>query len=174
MDVDVDEEEEEDVVDSPTQSDRVFSDDSEVESLCSSDGASEASASDSPTQSDKELSDDDSEAGERAPRAKRGAFTIFSNGYFTIKQDPKNQDVKITAAKRFCTPHGLGDKLMSKTIPVKKNGETLQSYPRTLACLHAWMVPTGGSSVTIKRQTSNMSNLCFLGYPKNSINNAPN
>ena len=97
---------------------------------------------------DKELSDDDSEAGDGAPRAERGAFTIYSNRYFTIKQDPKFRDVKITAAKRFCTPDGLGEKVMSKTIPVKKNGETLQSYPRTLACLHAWMAPTGGMSAT--------------------------
>jgi hypothetical protein len=136
----VEEDDEEDAVDSPTQSDQELSDDSEVESLCSSDGASEVSEPDSPTQSDRGLSDDDSEAGERAPRAEAGAFTLYSNGYFTITQNPKFTDVKIIAAKRFCTPEGLGEKLMSKTIRPKKNGETMDSYPRTLACLHAWML----------------------------------
>ena len=81
-----------------------------------------------------------SEAGERAPRAEVGAFTFYSNGYVTICQNPNFTNVKITAAKRFCTPEGLGDKLMSKTTQPKKVGETMDSYPRTLACLHAWML----------------------------------
>ena len=86
--------------DLPTESDRELNDDSKVESLCSSNGPSEASAPDSPTQSDRELRDD-SEGGEHAPRAKTNTFSVYSNVYFAVEQYPKYQDVKITQRIAF-------------------------------------------------------------------------
>ena len=72
---------------------------------------------------------------------KWGTYVVFSNSYFTLRDDPAFPDVRINICPRWTKEGELGTKFMSKTILCSSYGED-KATPRVISylVLRAWML----------------------------------
>jgi len=73
-------------------------------------------------------------------RAARGAYVVWSNGYFTLTDNPSWPDVKVTALPRWTRPGFFGNTQKSKTVVPGHFGESRQSPCRAYAVCRAWSI----------------------------------
>ena len=91
-----------------------------------------------------EATDEDTEGSGSADEAKSrkelGSCVVYSNGYFTISDNPDYKDLKIRVKTRWCKPGELGTSNMSKTVTPAKFGEARPHTPRSMWVLKSWML----------------------------------
>ena len=80
------------------------------------------------------------ELGHDDVRATRGAYVVWSNGYFTLTDNPSWPDVKVTALPRWTRPELLGNTQKSKTVVPAHFGESRESPYRAYAVCRAWSI----------------------------------
>ena len=69
----------------------------------------------------------------------KGECVIFNNGYFTMEDNPKHPNAKISIHKRLRIEEELGTALTSKTLTTVHYDET-DLHTRTFLALRAWML----------------------------------
>jgi hypothetical protein len=120
--------------------------DSEVQSLVSSaDTGFESDAEGSPLARHSEdeqppIVEVPHDDGEDDVRATRGVYVVWSNGYFTLTDNPNWPDVKISALPRWTQPTLLGTTMKSKTVVPSHFGDSRESPARAYAVCRAWSI----------------------------------
>ncbi len=112
-----------------------FEEQSECDSICSSEdsAADQASVSSEPEEASSE---------EEAPvsRMASGTHVAYSNGYFTFTDNRNYPDCRAQVLRRWCKPEHMGTASCSKTLPPSSHGEPRESPIRTMLVLRAWML----------------------------------
>ena len=80
------------------------------------------------------------ETDEKAERAAHGTYSVMSNGYFTLVNDPNYPDCKMRILPRWRVKGELGDKLMSKTATIADYDRDQENPILTYLVLRAWMI----------------------------------